>query len=684
MDLTEPNLPSHPSVELNDVLLVEGNPNLVVTSTITVVMGPQPGWGVWSDGETADKEPVQLHKKHTVSRKRKESEPNPKKASLKKVSPKKQRRTHSPTNEWLQAKVTELEVKVTVLNGRVMTLEATIEQIKEKLKRKRRRSRAGSSFPVFAVKNRRRRTLQTTEHTDHPDHDHHASSNSAQSEQPGNNFLCTTTYSPNHSPNSPSHKTPVPSFEYHNSTIPNLQDHNSAKSKSADQASSAHPSLVHPSSDHTPTDHTSPTHETSAPKSPEHYSTNLSSPDHRSPSQNSPPPSSPTNILPHHPQLVITTHTSPTHCSATQASLFLQGMQQYQKLIAESPLRFFSISLSRIFPTTIYPLPALTTTPTSVSNKSACFSQGFSPHYSATNAFAVTATRKGSPSMIQPTKRLLIDVDERSKDPDNELSDESAEQKIQRVVDELDMFLHAQTRGKEVHELSDSSPAKKKTTSFSRRRGKDPCPSTYRLRDFPPLSPDRISSRGSVGTFFNNVVSTTKCHMTVLMHMLGERHKDMLQMDKATFTPSALTSLMMSKERQFHAAVMKDKIHWDPRLKKLILVPDKTLIRDVCTVYTPMIWADKHWMGLCINLVMGHVIRTSPVTYHLLHGSTPPNTYEKLRSGDCSPVSVKFMEMHLYYDPHPHMFGITDHNVDKFRQFYAMEAYKTIVLPVYH
>ncbi|KAL0728223.1 hypothetical protein Bca4012_024316 [Brassica carinata] len=535
MDLTEPNLPSHPSVELNDVLLVEGNPNLVVTSTITVVMGPQPGWGVWSDGETADK-------------------------------------------------------------------------IKEKLKRKRRRSRAGSSFPVFAVKNRRRRTLQTTEHTDHPDHDHHASSNSAQSEQPVN---IGSTIIP--LPNSPSHKTPVPSFEYHNSTIPNLQDHNSAKSKSADQASSAHPSLVHPSSDHTPTDHTSPTHETSAPKSPEHYSTNLSSPDHRSPSQNSPPPSSPTNILPHHPQLVITTHTSPTHCSATQASLFLQGSPfQHSATIATFP----HISLSRIFPTTIYPLPALTTTPTSVSNKSACFSQGFSPHYSATNAFAVTATRKGSPSMIQPTKRLLIDVDERSKDPDNELSDESAEQKIQRVVDELD-------------------------------------------------------------------------HMTVLMHMLGERHKDMLQMDKATFTPSALTSLMMSKERQFHAAVMKDKIHWDPRLKKLILVPDKTLIRDVCTVYTPMIWADKHWMGLCINLVMGHVIVFDPL----------PDLYNDEKAlRFLKPIlhmlpylihyvvedNVKFMEMHLYYDPHPHMFGITDHNVDKFRQFYAMEAYKTIVLPVYH
>ncbi|KAG2244789.1 hypothetical protein Bca52824_093355 [Brassica carinata] len=702
MDLTEPNLPSHPSVELNDVLLVEGNPNLVVTSTITVVMGPQPGWVT-----TIPEEPVQLHKKHTVSRKRKESEPNPKKASLKKVSPKKQRRTHSPTNEWLQAKVTELEVKVTVLNGRVMTLEATIEQIKEKLKRKRRRSRAGSSFPVFAVKNRRRRTLQTTEHTDHPDHDHHASSNSAQSEQPVNIG-----------------STIIPLFEYHNSTIPNLQDHNSAKSKSADQASSAHPSLVHPSSDHTPTDHTSPTHETSAPKSPEHYSTNLSSPDHRSPSQNSPPPSSPTNILPHHPQLVITTHTSPTHCSATQASLFLQGSPfQHSATIATFP-QFDAIPLNK----QTSPNPSATIPETdcrvpftilqhqsfTVSNKSACFSQGFSPHYSATNAFAVTATRKGSPSMIQPTKRLLID-DERSKDPDNELSDESAEQKIQRVVDELDVkrFTNSATPRRPKKKPPHSPDDEEKTLAQALIDcGTFP---HYLLIASPPedlfhITPSKLDFDNA---FLLRLATPQKWkdslihHMTVLMHMLGERHKDMLQMDKATFTPSALTSLMMSKERQFHAAVMKDKIHWDPRLKKLILVPDKTLIRDVCTVYTPMIWADKHWMGLCINLVMGHVIVFDPLPdlyndekalrflkpilhmlpyliHYVVEDNTPPNTYEKLRSGDCSPVSVKFMEMHLYYDPHPHMFGITDHNVDKFRQFYAMEAYKTIVLPVYH
>ncbi|KAF2541770.1 hypothetical protein F2Q68_00031912 [Brassica cretica] len=197
--------------------------------------------------------------------------------------------------------------------------------------------------------------------------------------------------------------------------------------------------------------------------------------------------------------------------------------------------------------------------------------------------------------------------------------------------------------------------------------------------------------------------------MSVLMHML--------LMENASFTPPTLTSLMQSKDRQFQAAIKKDKIRWDPRLSKLILLPSQTWMKKFHKVYIPMIWADRQYVGLAINLVAGHVegldslpdlydedavlgflkpiLQMLPylIRYVAKNNSRDlspftcqrkPGTYQNIRSGDCGPVCVNFMELHLYGDPYPHISRITNDNVDKFRQQYAMEAYKTIVLPGYH
>ncbi|CAF2326512.1 unnamed protein product [Brassica rapa] len=140
-------------------------------------------------------------------------------------------------------------------------------------------------------------------------------------------------------------------------------------------------------------------------------------------------------------------------------------------------------------------------------------------------------------------------------------------------------------------------------------------------------------------------------------------------------------------------------------------------MKEVVKVYTPMIWADRHWVGLAIDLRAGHVdvLDSLPSLYdeervqrflrpilqmlpYLIRYVAKNNsrdlspftcqwrtgTYENSRSGDCGPVCAKFMELHLYGDPYPHMSGLTDGMVDKFRQQYAMEAYKTIVLPAYY
>ncbi|KAF2539480.1 hypothetical protein F2Q68_00021287 [Brassica cretica] len=180
---------------------------------------------------------------------------------------------------------------------------------------------------------------------------------------------------------------------------------------------------------------------------------------------------------------------------------------------------------------------------------------------------------------------------------------------------------------------------------------------------------------------------TDSLHMAVLMHILDMHHKDVLQMENATFMPPTVTSLMQSKDRQFQAAVKKDKIRWDHRVSKLILLPGKTWMKEFQKVYTPMIWADRHWAGPILQM-LPYLIRylvknnsrdLSPFTCQRRTG-----TYENTRSGDCGPVCAKFLELHLFGDPYPHMSGLTDAMVDKFRQQYAMEAYKTIVLPAYY
>ncbi|CAG7877749.1 unnamed protein product, partial [Brassica rapa] len=117
-----------------------------------------------------------------------------------------------------------------------------------------------------------------------------------------------------------------------------------------------------------------------------------------------------------------------------------------------SPIPLFNPTPAATTPPTISPNPlftpppALTTTPTSSPNKPA----GFSTHYSTPNAFAATATLKGS-------NCRLNEQDLNRDHGEGEASDSSPDKTVRRVVDEL----NAQTTCKEVCELSDSSPTRK-------------------------------------------------------------------------------------------------------------------------------------------------------------------------------------------------------------------------------
>ncbi|KAG2248950.1 hypothetical protein Bca52824_088578 [Brassica carinata] len=55
MDLDGPNLPFYPAPCASDIISVEADPDLQVTSLIPIHSQPQPGWGVWPDVSNDDR-----------------------------------------------------------------------------------------------------------------------------------------------------------------------------------------------------------------------------------------------------------------------------------------------------------------------------------------------------------------------------------------------------------------------------------------------------------------------------------------------------------------------------------------------------------------------------------------------------------------------------------------------------
>ena len=206
-------------------------------------------------------------------------------------------------------------------------------------------------------------------------------------------------------------------------------------------------------------------------------------------------------------------------------------------------------------------------------------------------------------------------------------------------------------------------------------------------------------------------------HMEI--YMLAGRHRELLDREKLAFTTPYLASGIQEVFKGFKKLARKDRFKWDTRLTELVLQPGKKWMEDVLTVYTPMIWGDKHWVGLAINLDLGCVEVLDPLptlykdsavgrfmapvlkvlpylvkkvaNYELtqFRGLAPftchriKDLYINERGGDCGPVSVKFLEMHAQGDP-DHMSSITDRDVDDFRKQYVLDIYKTIVMPAYY
>lgn len=209
-------------------------------------------------------------------------------------------------------------------------------------------------------------------------------------------------------------------------------------------------------------------------------------------------------------------------------------------------------------------------------------------------------------------------------------------------------------------------------------------------------------------------------HMVMLMQLLSERHAGLLQTQKICFTTPFLTSGIQEMWPSFGKSRKKETFIWDRHLSEIVLMPGRKWMEDVTTIYTPMIWQDRHWVGLAINLDLGLVEILDPMVdlysdYKVQRFMNPvlkslpylvkkvanykltqfrrlepftwtriKDSYKNERSGDCGPVSVKFLEMHAHGDPEPCMSGITDKMVDAFRKQYVLDLYKTFVLPTYY
>ncbi|CAN6909570.1 unnamed protein product [Brassica oleracea] len=331
-------------------------------------------------------------------------------------------------------------------------------------------------------------------------------------------------------------------------------------------------------------------------------------------------------------------------------------------------------------------------------------------------------------------------------DPTNEhgvgvASDSSPDKTVRKVVHELNvlfltialltleidppiqilapLILQAQTSVPEVCELSDSSPARKIKKHHPSEAEKALAQTFLNRPDFPHyllvtpppedlwdifaktmaankkvfhVTPSKLDFSNQFLLQLATPSQWTDSLVRADTHMLDMHHKHVLQMENATFMPPTLTSLMQSKDRRFQAAVKKDKIRWDHRISKLILLPAIDLRAGHVDVLDslPSLYDEEDVQRFLrpILQILPYLIRylvknnsrnLSPFTCQQRTG-----TYENTRSSDCGPVCAKFMELHLYGDPYPHMSGLTDGMVDKFHQQYAMEAYKTIVLPAYY
>ncbi|KAL0875887.1 hypothetical protein Bca101_025592 [Brassica carinata] len=193
----------------------------------------------------------------------------------------------------------------------------------------------------------------------------------------------------------------------------------------------------------------------------------------------------------------------------------------------------------------------------------------------------------------------------------------------------------------DIVELSDSSPARERARHMPTLEEDHLAKELRNCKSVPApdLSfthiPDMFHITPSKFDFSNDLLLklakptqwTTTYHMEVLMHMLAERHSSLLEEQKLAFVSPHLTSGLQ--------AVANYQL--------------------------------TQFRGL------------EPFSWHRVS-----RLYINERGGDYGLVSVKFLELHAHGDPENHMSRFTNKTVDDIRRQYALDIYKTIVMPAYY
>ncbi|KAH0862101.1 hypothetical protein HID58_079312 [Brassica napus] len=477
-------------------------------------------------------------------------------------------------------------------------------------------------------------------------------------------------------------------------------------------------SPLHASPVHTSPLNPSPVHTTPLQASPVHTTPLQASPIQKSPAHSSPLCNSPCYTTPpsNRPPWVIYDASAHPNCPEIHHLLF-HG-KEISEPVSPDPPSFtqpkYDSSTNQVSRRQISPLSPFPFTPETSPNKSSDSLTGFVGHATAINAFSATATS-------------------------NPLS----------VANTIPPYIQAQsTEDSDIVELSDGSPARERPRHMPSMEENHLAKELYRCKSVPVL--DLIRPLPQIQwDLFEKIISkhkavfhitpskfdfsnkfllqlaepthwTTTYHMKIFMHMLGARHSRLLEEQKLAFITPHLASGIQAISKSFNKSRKRETFLWDDQLTDLVLQPGRRWMEDVFTVYTPMIWADKHWVGLAINLDLGcveildpfptlysdrsvarfmaTVLKSLPylvkkvANYQLtqFRGLQPftchrvSNLYINEIGGDCGPVTVKFLEMHTHGDPDPGMSSITDRKVDDIRKQYALDIYKTIVMPAYY
>lgn len=211
--------------------------------------------------------------------------------------------------------------------------------------------------------------------------------------------------------------------------------------------------------------------------------------------------------------------------------------------------------------------------------------------------------------------------------------------------------------------------------------------------------------------------------MKVLTALIWRQRGKFLIKDRASFVDPWFATLLANHYEAFKLVSVdeKEKYDWGSNIRgfvsgKLPGVRAKAeFLKKVDVIYLPMNWGNTHWVGLVIKLNQRSVevfdpyivhtdeseanrfmcplveclpwvlnsyssgkkgvpLQTDPYQWSRIEG-----IYQNERSGDCGPVAVKFLEMHAAGLGVSEMSQITDKDVDRFREKYAMDCYEAFV-----